>query len=80
MDEVTKCSLANSLITQNIISYLIKTGVVDEDDYVGYTERLKHAVIEDFERADGENKELSKEIVTDIFDAHLEFTKEAKLN
>ncbi len=78
MDEVTKCSLANSLITQNIISYLIKTGVVDEDDYVGYTERLKHAVIENFERADGENKELSKEIITDIFDAHLEFTKEAK--
>lgn len=75
MDEANNHPIASELITQNILSYLIRTGVVNKDDYIEYTELLKNAIIKNFQNKDVDRKELSIEIITDIFDKHLEFTR-----
>ena len=76
MDEVTKGLLANQLITQTLLSYLIKTGVIDEAQYIEHAEEIKYASIQRMEHIGGTNETLSKEIIKGIFDEHLIFIKD----
>ena len=75
MDEVTKGLLANSLVTQTLVSYLIKTGVIDEAEYIEHAEVIKYASMQRMEQIGGTDEALSKEIIKEIFDEHLSFIK-----
>ncbi|OXL25288.1 hypothetical protein [Psychrobacter sp. DAB_AL32B] len=76
MDEVTKGLLANQLITQTLVSYLIKTGVIDEVEYIEHAEVVKYASMQRMEQIGGANEILSKEIIKEIFDEHLSFIRD----
>lgn len=71
MNDIDKGFMANELITYNLISYLIKKGVIDEADYIEHTEIIKHASMQRIEQIDGIDEGLSKEIIKNIFDEHL---------
>ena len=74
MDEANK-SLAGNLITQNIMHYLIKTGVVNGGEYIEYTEKMRDSMIEGVKHSDLDNKDLSEELIREAFDGHLSFIK-----
>jgi|26BtaG_2_1085354.scaffolds.fasta_scaffold08825_2 hypothetical protein len=74
MDEATN-SFASNLIMQNIMNYLIKTGVVNGNEYIEYTEKMRDSMIEGIKHADLDNKELSEEVIREAFDGHLDFIK-----
>lgn len=77
MDEVTKGLLANQLITQSLVSYLIKAGVVDEAEYIEHAEIIKYASMQRMEQIGGPDEALAKEIIKDIFDEHLSFIRDS---
>ena len=71
MGSIDKDALANSLVLQNILSYLIKTGVIDEADYIEHTEIIKYAAMQSIENTNGENQEVSKDFIRSVFDEHI---------
>lgn len=76
MDEVTKGLLANQLVTHTLAAYLIKTGVIDEAEYIEHVEVIKHASMQRMEQIGDTNEVLSKEIIKEIFDEHLSFIRD----
>lgn len=71
MSSIDKDALANKLVLQNILTYLIKTGVVDEADYIEHTEVVKFAAMQSIENTNDENQDLSKDFIRGVFDDHL---------
>lgn len=77
MDEVTKGLLANQLITQSLVSYLIKAKIVDEAEYIEHAEIIKYASMQRMEQMSGPDEDLAKEIIKEIFDEHLSFIRDS---
>ena len=75
MGSIDKDALANKLVLQNILTYLIKTGVVDEADYIEHTEVVKFATMQTIENINDENQELSNDFIRGVFDEHLAVLK-----
>ena len=71
MNETDKDVLANRLIMQNLISYLIKTGVIDEADYIEHTQTIKFAALQSIENIDEDNQSVSRDFIRSVFDKHL---------
>lgn len=74
MDEANN-SFASNLITQNIMNYLMKIGVVNENEYIEYTEKMRDSMIEGIKHSELDNRDLSEEVVREAFDGHLDFIK-----
>lgn len=77
MDEVTKGLLANQLITQSLVSYLIKAEIIDEAEYIEHAEIIKYASMQRMEQIGGPDEALAKEIIKEIFNEHLSFIRDS---
>lgn len=61
-------TLANKLLLDTVVGYLIKTGVIDASDYEDYLQRIKSAAL-----LRSEQDADMQEAVKVVFDEHIDF-------